>query len=228
MPASNTGPRAGEELPPKLRRALQRRPSSSTSPVSLVSWRRYRVGAPVGTVLTSTSNGPLDLQFDATTDSSVGVQQRATITALKGVGRHLAVPPARGSRATQLSIAFSRAVQGVSFSLLKIPGVDDEDARIVVTSSGLTFERERGLGGDGSEADPFRNLGSRQRSLRLSWRGPVSRLVVQLIHGQQDDDARVLLRLSDLVLLDAVASSSDPDPEAESGPRPTAWGKSED
>lgn len=125
-----------------------------------------------------------------------------------------------------MSIAFSRAVQGVSFSLLKIPGVDDEDARIVVTSSGLTFERERGLGGDGSEADPFHNLGSRQRSLRLSWRGPVSRLVVQLVHGQQDDDARVLLRLSDLVLLDAVASEPDPDPD--SAPRPTGWGKGED
>ncbi len=120
--------------------------------------------------------------------------------------------PARGSTTTRANIAFSRAVQGVSFSLLKIPGVDDEDARIVVTSSGLTFERERGLGGDGSEADPFRNLGSRPRSLRLSWRGPVSRLVVQLIQRPQRGSERALLRLSDLVLLDPLPSEPKPEP----------------
>ncbi|PPG35535.1 hypothetical protein C5E10_03760 [Pseudoclavibacter sp. RFBG4] len=171
----------------------------------------------MGKVLTSTSDGPLDLAFEATTDSSVDVQQRPTITALKGLGRHLAVSPARESRATRLSIAFSRAVQGVSFSLLKIPGVDDEDVRIVVTSPGLTFERDRGLGGDGSEADPFRNLRSRPRSLRLSWRGPVSWLMVQLIHRQQDDVARGPLRLSDLVLFEAVPSELELEPEPQSG-----------
>lgn len=175
-----------------------------------MSWRRYRVGAPVGRVLVTTPEGPLDLELDTTTDSTVDVQQRATITAVKGLARHLAVSPARGSTTTRVSMVFSRAVQGVSFSLLKIPGVHDEDVRIVVTSPGLTFERDRRLGGDGSVADPFRNLGSRPRSLRLSWRGPVSWLVVQLIQVSQGDPARVLLRLSDLVLLDALPSGPKP------------------
>ncbi|MGO2749513.1 MAG: hypothetical protein ACTIA6_05635 [Pseudoclavibacter sp.] len=148
----------------------------------------------------ATRAGPLDVGFETSTGSGSDAQQRAAVASVPGMGRHLVVPTALDSAVAHLKLTFSRPVQSVSLAVLKLPPFQEHGAQVLVTSSGLTFERSAHFVGEGSPSSPFSNAGPRAGNLRLTWRGPLTAIDVQLLQVHRAGTILAPMRVSDVLV----------------------------